>query len=799
MSTSTADNSESPHPGLNADERATSPVGRAGFQKLGPSYLVYLICALAFAAIVTLMHFGDIARESIWLWIAVLAAIPVLSLIANHIYAVHPSRLTMHGRIAILVSLVTTANYLTGWGPVLWGSFAFVALETVSMADSSVWPITAVWSLIGIATGQALIAAGWMPSRLTLSEANALALMGALILLFVIWMAGATVHEKEDAELQRNLSEDRFRSLIQDSSDTTFVIDSNAQFVFVSPAVEVLLGFTPSELLGRSAMDLVHPEDWSMVESRLVAQFQPGSTPDSVLVQFRMSKSGNEWRDVEAVVVDQTARPSVAGYVAHVRDITERKEFEALLAYRALHDPLTGLANRQLILDRAEQMIHRARRSFEPIAAFFIDLDNFKEANDSLGHEYGDRLLQGVADRLQSILRPTDTVGRLGGDEFVILAEGGSVESGPAHLADRIREVLHAPFCIEGFETIPVTVNASIGMAVGDRPTASDLLRDADIALYRAKSLGRDQAVLFQPDMQSSVNSQLGLRTDIKAALSNSEFFLLYQPIIGLQHGDIRGVEALLRWQHPSRGVIQPDDFIPLLEDFNMMVHVGRWVIQSACAQASEWQTRGYDLTVSVNVSTRQLESTTLVDDIRNSLETNSLDPSALMIDITEAVFMRDSEVTYSNLQRLRELGVRIAIDDFGTGQFSRAYLRHFPVDVVKIDRSIIANANIDSNATMVIERLMDVGRALGLETLAKGIEDQSQLDGLRRNHCDSGQGFIFSKPVEPAMIEALAAHLERWSSSVPPWSQGQPSPASCAAAPPRLVGFTKVVHQSLE
>ena len=706
------------------------------------------------------MRAGAIVQEPVWLWVGVFVAIPASSLAADRLQRAHPSAVTTHVRVGIQAAAVTAVIYLTGWGPVLWGAFAFLALENVSHGGSDVWKVTALWSLVAMAVGQFLIAEGWMPSELSLSEANSLAVMGAFVLVFVIWMAGVTMHKKERAETQMRLSEDRFRSLIQDSSDITMVMDEGGVCTYVSPACEFLLGFTPGELIGGVATDLIHPDDQARVVARLESGFQADST--SALLQFRMVRRDGTWCDVEAVVTDQRDRPSIAGYVAHVRDITERKEFEELLAHRALHDPLTGLANRQLILDRAEQMILRARRSFDPIAAFFIDLDNFKDANDSLGHEAGDRLLQAVGRRFESILRASDTVGRLGGDEFVILAEGLTLAQGPEQVAERIREVLKEPFSIEGFDGIQVSVTASIGIAMGDRSTAQELLRDADIALYRCKAAGRDRAVLFEPAMQAAVAGRLELRSDLDAALANDQFFLLYQPIVDLESTDIRGVEALIRWRHPIRGVIPPNDFIPILEDCGLIVDVGRWVLATACAQAGRWRDMGHRTSMSVNVSMRQLESDSLVDDVERALTANGLDPGSLVIEVTETALMKDADSTVSRLRQLKELGVKIAIDDFGTGYSSLAYLRQFPVDVLKIDRAFVSTMDGSEDSLALIRTMVELGRSLGLLTLAEGIEHQHQLECLRSNNCHSGQGFMFSKPVEPAMVEALMAHTTR-------------------------------------
>ncbi len=724
---------------------------------LSPSVLAYLMGPFALVAILLLMRFGDVAREPVWLWIAVFVATPLASVTADRYCELRPGSVSLHVRVAAQAAGVTMVIYLSGWGPVLSGAYAFLALENVSHSGSRAWRVTTLWSLTGIAVGQLAISEGWAPSELSVSRANALALMGAFILVFIIRMAGATMEQKEDAEASMRLSEDRFRSLIQHSSDTTMVMDGQGVCTYVSPAITELLGLAPDDVVGRLATDFVHPDDRPHVTDLLGTAFQSG--PGRMLVQFRMAGDDGRWREVEAVVTNQMERPSVAGYVANVRDITERKEFEALLAHRALHDPLTGLANRQLILDRTEQMLARVRRSFEPVAAFFVDLDNFKDANDSLGHEAGDKLLQAVAARFTGMLRASDTVGRLGGDEFVVLVEGMSLASGPVLVAERIREVLREPFRIEGYEALPITVTASIGIATGDRTTAQELLRDADIALYRAKAAGRNSFVVFEPAMQSAAIDRLELRSDLDSALATDQFFLLYQPIVELETLQVRGVEALIRWEHPVRGTIPPDDFIPLLEDSGAILEVGRWVLGEACAEGARWHRQGHPITVSVNVSMRQLESDRLVHDVREALATSTLDPRRLTLEITESTLMRDARATVDRLRELKEIGVRIAIDDFGTGYSSMAYLRQFPVDVLKIDRSFVADMHASSDAHALIRTLVELGRTLGLVTLAEGIELGSQLDGLRRERCDIGQGYLFSKPVLSDEVDRL---LER-------------------------------------
>jgi len=738
----------------------TDPVGSnvravsATRRRLDPTKLAYLIGPAAFVVLLLLMQLGYTERQSLWVWLGVFIAIFAVNFTVDQMYDDRPSRLTLNLRVVSQVAAVTVVIYLTGWGPVFWGAYAFIALENVARGGSRVWRTTAAWSLAGMAVGQFSLAQGWFPSELSRTQTMALTVMGAFVLLFVIRMVGAIMEQKEEAQATLLLSEDRFRSLIQNSSDVTMILGETGEFRYLSPAIKELLQYEPDELIGLRAMDFVHPEDLDFVRRLLGDEFQ--ASPVTAMLEFRMLRKDGTTRDVEVVVSNQTDRPSVAGYVSNIRDTTERKKFEALLAHRALHDPLTGLANRQLILDRAEQMLERARRTGEPLAVFFIDLDNFKDSNDSLGHGAGDQLLQMVAGRLRGILRASDTVGRLGGDEFVILAEGVSLASGPEMIAQRVHEVLKPPFHIPGVEGLTISISASIGIASGDRASAEELLRDADIALYRAKGAGRDQSVLFEREMQSAAKERLALKSDLESALERDEFFLLYHPIFDLDRVELQGVEALLRWQHPTKGIITPDVFIPVLEERGLIVDVGRWVLNEACHQAAAWQRQGHQTTVSVNVSMRQLESDRLVDDVRDALVASSLDPSRLILEVTESTLMRDADATIDRLNRLKQLGVMVAIDDFGTGYSSLAYLRKFPVDVLKIDRSFVADMHRSPDAAALIHTLVELGRTLGLVTLAEGIEQQDQLEGLRGEQCDHGQGFIFSRPVPASEILEL-------------------------------------------
>jgi diguanylate cyclase (GGDEF)-like protein len=423
--------------------------------------------------------------------------------------------------------------------------------------------------------------------------------------------------------------------------------------------------------------------------------------------------------------------------------------------HQAMHDDLTGLANRVLILDRAEQMLARARREHVPMAALFIDLDNFKNVNDTLGHQVGDELLRAVANRLAAALRGADTVGRLGGDEFVVLAEGVSLAAGAELLAERIHDVLSEPFTVASSGAAPLLVSASIGIANGAAASVGDLLRAADIALYRAKAAGKGCHVSFEPAMQSEVIRRLALEMDVRSMLPD-QLFVVYQPVFDLTSLRITGVEALLRWRHPTRGIVSPAEFIPLLEETGNIFEVGRWVLSQACAAVATWREAGSDLYASINVSMRQLESDRLVHDVRDALASTGLEPNAVMLEVTETALMVDTDATIRRLTELKALGVRLAIDDFGTGYSSLAYLKQFPVDALKIDRSFIAGMSDSPGSLAIIHTLVELGRTLGLETIAEGIETDSQLAELQHHQCGSGQGFLMGVPLEADKLEAL-------------------------------------------
>jgi diguanylate cyclase (GGDEF)-like protein len=424
------------------------------------------------------------------------------------------------------------------------------------------------------------------------------------------------------------------------------------------------------------------------------------------------------------------------------------------LRHQALHDALTGLPNRVLALDRAEQMLARARRTQMPIAALYIDIDGFKHINDTFGHAAGDQFLTIVAARLRSVVREGDTAARLSGDEFLVLLEGSALDAGPQLVAERVLDVLREPYDMIGHVDRHLSVTASVGVAYGHRGSAEELLADADVALYAAKANGKNRFVLFESAMQTAAQERLTLEMDLAEALDGDELFLVYQPIFDLRSARTTGVEALLRWRHPTRGIIVPDVFVPLAEDTGLIVPIGRWVVREACRQLAEWRGHGHELTLSVNVSGRQLDHDELIDDVRSALDHAELEPALLTLEITETMLMRDPDATSRRLSALKHLGVRVAVDDFGTGYSSLAYLRRFPIDSLKIDRSFINTIGNTKESTALIHTLVQLGKSLGLQTVGEGIEEQVQLRHLQRENCDYGQGFLYARPLEAGAVE---------------------------------------------
>jgi diguanylate cyclase (GGDEF)-like protein/PAS domain S-box-containing protein len=580
------------------------------------------------------------------------------------------------------------------------------------------------------------------------------------ILLLLLWLAFAGASRtlagqnrllREQAIKQESLtadlrrSEERFRSLVRNASDAVLIIHADGTVGYESPAVERVLGYTVDERRGRPALDILHPEDAAFGQRLLDAvRRAPGAEAEG---ELRARHADGSWRVIEAVAKNLLDVPAVGGIVLNYRDVTERKELERQLAHQAFHDRLTGLANRALFLDRLEHARTRASRSPAAMAVLFLDLDDFKAINDRFGHATGDEALRVAATRIAAAVRPGDTVARIGGDEFAILIEDAAAAAQAEDVAERVLERLRKPFRAGGSE---VVLRASVGVAEATTTDSADeLLRNADIAMYRAKSDGKGRIVRFHPALRDSILGRIQLKADLQLGLERGEFTVAYQPIVDLRTGSTVGFEALARWNHPRHGPISPTEFIPLAEESGAIIALGRWVLEEATRQTGAWQrASGRALTISVNVSARQVANPGLVAEVAAALEAADLQPASLMLEITEGALVGDTESAIAILTSLRGLGVRLAIDDFGTGYSSLNYLRELPVDVIKIDRSFVAEVNHGAEQRAVLRSILDLARTLHLETIAEGIEDSSQLDKLTSLGTTLGQGFYFARPI---------------------------------------------------
>ena len=558
-------------------------------------------------------------------------------------------------------------------------------------------------------------------------------------------------------EVLRRQSEERFRALIQNSSDVVAIVGADGVSRYVSPVVERVLGYTPENGLGRSVLrpPLMHPDDADRVRDVFAGLMRrPGA---EATVDFRLRHADGRWVQVEATTKNLLADPSIGGIVVNYRDITERRTLEERLRHQAFHDPLTGLPNRALFMNRLGHTLDRAERS-EKAAVLFLDLDNFKLVNDSLGHEAGDSLLVSVAERLRACLRAEDTAARFGGDEFTVLLEGVTDATEAARVADKITQALLEPFVLDSRE---VFVTTSIGIVLGtsgrERPT--DLLRNADVALYRAKANGKATYEVFDAFMNVQALERLDLEADLRRAIQRREFAVHYQPQLDLQTGRIAGWEALVRWMHPERGPIPPGAFLSVAEETGLIFQIGSQVLEEACRQAQEWREQHPEVPekMSVNISARQLQRPEeLVREVARILEETRLAPGSLVLEITESMLMGDAEHNVDVLEDLKNLGVGIAVDDFGTGYSNLAYLKRFPVDLLKVDKAFVDGMEDNPDDPALVKAIIDLARAMGMRTVAEGIETTGQSGQLRALGCEFGQGYYFSEPLSADDARAL-------------------------------------------
>jgi diguanylate cyclase (GGDEF)-like protein/PAS domain S-box-containing protein len=589
----------------------------------------------------------------------------------------------------------------------------------------------------------------------------------AMFTLVLLRMAGIFARNEELAlqmvalteQNAHQRSEARLSSLIKNSSDVICILGHAGEVHYASPSVEQTFGYRPEALSDRPLADIVHPDEAQRLAS-FIASVASMSTAQFADAEFRVRHARESWRDVEVLGTNLLGDEDIAGIVLNIRDISERKSFQAELEHQAFHDTLTGLPNRALFRNRVTHALAGQRRDRLPVAVLFMDIDDFKNINDGLGHGVGDMVLREVGRRLEDCMRPVDTAARLGGDEFAILIHDTESELQAIEIAQRVMDALHVSITLDGRN---VTVATSVGIAFSDQgmlsaADAEELMSNADAAMYMVKENGKGGYQVFQPEMHAKALARLELKTDLQRALDAGEFTLRYQPIMDLARGDMAGMEALVRWEHPQRGIVQPLEFVPLLEDTGMIIAVGRHILAEACAWAAHMQSvcpRVPALSMAVNVSACQLQRPEFIEEVRAALEETEIPPASLTLELTESVMMQDMELSLLRLKALRSLGVKLAIDDFGTGYSSLNYIRQLPVDVLKIDRSFLADPNPE--VAELTEAIVQLARIFKLKVVAEGIENAEQIKRLRLINCDFGQGFHFAQPLLGAEILAMA------------------------------------------
>jgi diguanylate cyclase (GGDEF)-like protein/PAS domain S-box-containing protein len=569
------------------------------------------------------------------------------------------------------------------------------------------------------------------------------------------------VHDRELADEALRTNEARLQALMRNADDAIVISDALGRFVWTSPSVKALWGYEPETLLGDTLLDKVHPDDRRELIRRFASMTRDQRS--SVRIEARVWHADGHWRWYECIFTNCLEEPAVRGVVANVRDTTDRalveqalRASEQRLEYQATHDHLTDLPNRTLLLDRLAMALARAGRAGRHVGVLLLDVDNFKVLNDSRGHAAGDQLLVALARRLTGLVRAGDTVARLGGDEFVVLSEDLPDPADAVEQAEILVDAFEEPLRLPADE-IYATVSVGVAVARAGSGSPSDLLRDADAAMYEAKSRGRSRVAIFDTSLHATIRDRHDIETALRHAIAADQLVVHYQPIIDLGTDAVTAAEALVRWQHPDRGLLLPGAFIGIAEESGLIGRIGSHVLREACLRASVWQSHRPDgVRVSVNLSARQLDDPGLVTELAAALDVAGLSPELLLVEITETCLMRDAAASAATLARLKALGVRISIDDFGTGYSSFASLRSLPVDQLKIDRSFIDGLGVDERDEAVVAAIVQMGHMLDLEVLAEGVERAEQLEHLRSMGCDAAQGFHLGRPEPATTLEAM-------------------------------------------
>jgi diguanylate cyclase (GGDEF)-like protein/PAS domain S-box-containing protein len=553
---------------------------------------------------------------------------------------------------------------------------------------------------------------------------------------------------------------ERFRSAFDHAAIGMAIVSSEGRWLQVNRSLCALLGYSARELMNTDFLTITHPDDLGTALSS-IKELLKGKIPSHQMEKRYIHKQGHEVWVLWNVSLARDAYTGAAHLIFQIQDITDRKRAEERLLHDAFHDALTGLPNRALFMDHLGLAIARSKRNADQkFAVLYLDLDRFKIINDSLGHMIGDQLLVGIAHRLEQCLRPGDTIARLGGDEFTVLIEDITDDADTIYVAERIQSELSVPFNLSGRE---VFTTVSIGIAPGSSnyERAEDILRDADTAMYRAKTMGKARHEIFDKAMHARAMNLLQLETDLRRAVEREEFFVQYQPIVSLETSHLRGFEALVRWKHPSRGLISPIDFIPVAEETGLIVQIGEWVLRESCQQMQRWHTvfpTDPPMFISVNLSGKQFTQPDLISEVATILDETGLNPRNLKLEITESVVMENIETATEMLKQLRSLGVKLSIDDFGTGYSSLSYLHRFPIDTLKIDRSFVTQMSDNNENMEIVRTVVMLAQNLGMDVVAEGVETTEQLSLLQRLGCEFGQGYFFSKPVIASDAEKIIA-----------------------------------------
>jgi diguanylate cyclase (GGDEF)-like protein/PAS domain S-box-containing protein len=545
-------------------------------------------------------------------------------------------------------------------------------------------------------------------------------------------------------------NDEAFRALVQQSQDIITVHDAKGLTLYESPAASRVLGYPPGALVGRFPFDSIHPKDVARARAAFesILEGERAVAP----IEFRFRHAEGHWIDLEALGNNLMNHPGIHGVVLTSRDVSERKNAEKQAQYLSHHDVLTGLPNRLLMQDRLHQAISHARRNGGLVALMFIDLDRFKMVNDSFGHVMGDTLLKQVAARLSNCLRDTDTVARLGGDEFTIMLPDATNAQVVGEVAQRILSEFTRPFN-DGEQEMYVSASIGISLFPRDGANPDELVKHADTAMYSAKDSGRNSYRYFTEDLNHEVREKVMLESGLRRAIERGELRLFYQAKIDLATNRIIGAESLVRWQHPTLGLISPARFIPVAEESGLIVPLGEWVLRAACEQLRAWQREGLNLQMAVNVSARQFQQRNLADLVMGVMADSGVDPRFVEIELTESAIMSDAEASISTLERIKSRGVAISIDDFGTGYSSLSYLKRLPLDILKIDQSFVRDISTDYNDAVIVRAIIGLARSLGIKVIAEGVEDDSQLSFLNAYGCNYGQGYLFSRPLDAAMF----------------------------------------------